>query len=409
MSSPVKAEAKSVSAQGLGQSKDDSKTLSQDEMARKKAALAAKSKQAMTLRPGGKTTSVPLHAQSSVRSFLDKGGKLTCLFCKNEVTGKQCGFCGSTEFKFIAPEANVKKPNTLKSGFLVKEGGGYKTWLERYFVLTDDGLLAYYTSDKVDVKQLFEKRGKLKVSGAKLQEWERGCVPMRDGYFFAITSTSKQSRTYIMEAKSFEEREAWVTVLKANGAAWDGVKTMTKFNPSSVLEGWLTKQGGRIKTWRRRYFVMLKGSNAAAVELQYWAATTDKKMKDNIILTNSSVIERDTKANTFAVKSAVSSDRRYLITAYDSRERETWIQALCLGIGQEYKPPTAQDEKKSGSPLQPSRSTVSQGGSPQQPQKTIQPAVDNKGSPQLQISLQSPGQQSVALLDVNYPPAPVSS
>jgi hypothetical protein len=267
----------------------------------------------------------------------------------------------------VTPEAAPKKANIIKQGFLIKEGGGYKTWLERYFVLTDDGLLAYYTSDKVDVKQLFEKRGKLKVPGAKLQEWERGVVPVRDGYLFAITSTSKQSRQYIMEAKTFEDRDAWINTLKANGATWDGVKPMTKFNQNSILEGWLTKQGGRIKTWRRRYFVLLKGSSANTLDLQYWKATTEKKMQDNIPLTNQSVLERDNKHNTIAIKVSQTSDRRYLITAYDARVREAWMQALCVGLGQDYKPGPLVDEKKGGStpnsPVQPSRSSIASNSS----------------------------------------------
>lgn len=176
-----------------------------------------------------------------------------------------------------------------------------QSWLERYFILFEDGVLGYYTSDKMEVKQvrqpalmhasfasawpcllrllglflrplgipaprtlthwprlrpphltpphdrcwilaqLFEKRGKLKVKGSKLQDFERGAVIQRDGYLFGLTSAAARAldfiaarscgcsvpcltvfslslpradaRLYIMEARTFEEREEWMNIL----------------------------------------------------------------------------------------------------------------------------------------------------------------------------------------------------
>jgi hypothetical protein len=100
-----------------------------------------------------------------------------------------------------------------------------QSWLERYFILFEDGVLGYYTSDKMEVKQvraraayfmgcvspraltkllartefcipflqLFEKRGKLKVKGSKLQDFERGAVIQRDGYVFGLTSSAART------------------------------------------------------------------------------------------------------------------------------------------------------------------------------------------------------------------------
>jgi hypothetical protein len=165
--------------------------------------------------------------------------------------------CLLIDIEMVKVEKKAKaKVNTVKAGFLFKEGGGFKSWLERYFVLGDDGSLVYYTSDKMEVKQLFEQRGKFIVRGASLHSWERSIVPTRDGYMFSLQSGSSK-REYIMEARTWDEREEWMAALRQTGATDGGIKPLIKQNPASLAEGFMTKSGGRIKTWRRRYFILV--------------------------------------------------------------------------------------------------------------------------------------------------------
>ena len=52
--------------------------------------------------------------------------------------------------------ASIK--NVIKSGYLLKEGGGYKSWKSRFFVLDGDtNVLYYYAKPKV-----FKKISKIK-------------------------------------------------------------------------------------------------------------------------------------------------------------------------------------------------------------------------------------------------------
>ncbi|XP_056608968.1 cytohesin-3 [Triplophysa dalaica] len=117
--------------------------------------------------------------------------------------------------------------------------------------------------------------------------------------------------------------------------------THTFFNPDR--EGWLLKEGGRIKTWKRRWFILTDGC------LYYFQYTTDKEPKGIIPLENLSVREmEDThkqhclellspqhKGETIKAcktetdgRVVMGKHQSYKLSAASAEECAEWIQAI---------------------------------------------------------------------------------
>lgn len=279
----------------------------------------------------------------------------SCLICKNKVDGNSCSFCGSKEFVYADEASAVSTPvrqvarKARKTGWLTKEGGDVKSWLPRYFVLSEDGFLAYHTSDRGDIAQLFELKGKLRVSGSGVSRYERSAIDERDGYVFSVRSAqSAKGRDYLMEAPSHEEREDWCQALIELGARDDGWRHLDRVNMSAAKEGYLSKVGGRIKTWKRRYFILLPD------RLDYYKKKGDREPKGSIPLTKGSTTlaiespQRGEPACLFSVTTP-GAKRAYTIAAYDGRDREEWLLALATVVGQPVPSAKRTEEVKSGS------------------------------------------------------------
>jgi len=105
----------------------------------------------------------------------------------------------------MAASAGARAGSTRrKSGWLTKEGGSWKSWKRRFFLL-EDGKLSYFKreSDKVPKGSInLESSGHI-----------RGVEYRGKKYIFQIQTPS---RTYFMQADSAQERDNWVEAL--NGA-----------------------------------------------------------------------------------------------------------------------------------------------------------------------------------------------
>ncbi|BFZ03664.1 hypothetical protein BsWGS_06704 [Bradybaena similaris] len=119
----------------------------------------------------------------------------------------------------------------------------------------------------------------------------------------------------------------------------------TFFNP--VKEGWLMKQGGRVKNWKRRWFIL--NDNC----LYYFQYTTDKEPKGIIPLENIQVREvpqEKSRPNCFELYSAGTSDiikackvdsdgkvvegrhSVYRMAASSVEEKDEWISCVRASI-----------------------------------------------------------------------------
>jgi hypothetical protein len=105
--------------------------------------------------------------------------------------------------------------------------------------------------------------------------------------------------------------------------------------------GYLTKQGRKFKTWRRRWFVLKNDA------LWYFKTPTDGDKKGVIYLEPTSIckIEQDLKKKSkekITFFSVSTSIRKCLIYADDESEAKVWIKLINQAI----------EEKKRGSSIQ---------------------------------------------------------
>ncbi|PNJ88270.1 CYTH1 isoform 11 [Pongo abelii] len=124
--------------------------------------------------------------------------------------------------------------------------------------------------------------------------------------------------------------------------------THTFFNPDR--EGWLLKLGGRVKTWKRRWFILTDNC------LYYFEYTTDKEPRGIIPLENLSIreVEDSKKPNCFelyipdnkdqVIKACkTEADGRvvegnhtvYRISAPTPEEKEEWIKCIKAAISRD--------------------------------------------------------------------------
>ncbi|XP_030840094.1 cytohesin-1 isoform X1 [Strongylocentrotus purpuratus] len=122
--------------------------------------------------------------------------------------------------------------------------------------------------------------------------------------------------------------------------------THTFFNPDK--EGWLMKQGGRYKNWKRRWFILTDNC------LYYFEFTTDREPKGIIPLENLQVqeVEDNRKAQCFELvttnKSVIKAAKThgdgrvvegrhtsYRMSATTDDERKEWIHALQASISRD--------------------------------------------------------------------------
>jgi len=85
---------------------------------------------------------------------------------------------------------------------------------------------------------------------------------------------------------------------------------LTFFNP--IREGWLWKQGGRYKTWKRRWFILNDGC------LYYFELTADKEPRGIIPLENVNVREVDDKTKQFCFEIYSTTNDKIKACKHDS-------------------------------------------------------------------------------------------
>ncbi|XP_041941409.1 cytohesin-3-like isoform X2 [Alosa sapidissima] len=119
--------------------------------------------------------------------------------------------------------------------------------------------------------------------------------------------------------------------------------THTFFNPDR--EGWLLKEGGRVKTWKRRWFILTDSC------LYYFQYTADKEPKGIIPLENLCVDEVEDPHKQFCLelsspqgkkikacktetdgKVVMGKHQSYRISASTAEERDEWIKSIRASI-----------------------------------------------------------------------------
>jgi len=93
--------------------------------------------------------------------------------------------------------------------------------------------------------------------------------------------------------------------------------------PSSQKDGWMWKQGGSIKSWKRRYFI-LKGAT-----IYYYKAQKDSEITGRIDLEPRSTVTSDASIKKTAYGFCVRTEKRiYPIVAEKNEDMVSWIKAI---------------------------------------------------------------------------------
>lgn len=211
----------------------------------------------------------------------------------------------------------------IKQGYLTKQGGTVKNWKKRWFTLHSASLatpaiLEYYKTEK-----LGESLGS--ISLAEVTEISRADATMNKQHCLALATPS---RTYWIYADREAEINEWESHLRQCLAQKPAIVIAP---PTSSLasimslplihEGWLSKQGGNVKNWKKRWFV-LRGNM-----LLYMKEKDSKPLGIINLASSIGTAEINIPSYSFAFEIATSG-RNYLIVAGSKDDLDAWLQAI---------------------------------------------------------------------------------
>jgi hypothetical protein len=145
-------------------------------------------------------------------------------------------------------DANV----AILSGYLTKEGGSWKSWKRRFFVLTAGGVLNYFEDDS-----LRKPKGSLDCSGALAVRPLPDLGPLYFEIDSSVVSTGSD-RVLRACADTVDDYKAWVETFSILKQRSDKGQWAPPAVSDIYRKGFLTKEGGNWKTWKKRFFVLMK-------------------------------------------------------------------------------------------------------------------------------------------------------
>ncbi|ELP92715.1 hypothetical protein EIN_371170 [Entamoeba invadens IP1] len=184
--------------------------------------------------------------------------------------------------------------DNVRAGWLVKQGGSWKSWKKRWCVLTPTGMIFYF-KDKKDVNSL-------------------GCVDVNSASEVLVEDEKKKNcfgivtpnRTFFMAAESSEERDNWIQSVSRFLKTKTGTTQPSKAEgqPQAVVDG----QGQKKKTVDDFEMLSLIGKGSFGKVMQVKEKETGKvyAMK---ILNKSHIIDNNEVEHTMAEKSVLSKSK----------------------------------------------------------------------------------------------------
>lgn len=141
-------------------------------------------------------------------------------------------------------------------------------------------------------------------------------------YCFGITAIDNQ-RQYILEADNPSHRMEWIDALKPL------VKRALKAQQNSIKEGFLTKRGGIMKNWKRRFCILTVDS------LNYYEELAEISTPTGTVDLSASFTYSVEPLNTHGVDrpyvftiTPYNNKRTYYFVTQTEQERDEWIEKL---------------------------------------------------------------------------------
>ena len=217
--------------------------------------------------------------------------------------------------KKAAPSSH---PPAVKEGWLHKVGGSVKTWKSRYFRLYGSDIL-YFESETSTAP-----KGSIPIKGSRLSVYAAELSPEHP-WSFSITPQSS-TRHYFIAAQSHQERMEWVAALRPL------CRVALQAQSGSLKEGYLTKQGGRVKTWKKRWVILTWDALVYYKDVKEVKEGAGEGGIDSLDLSGGFDVdvERAGKEGewVFTVKPGVGSGRVYKFACQTDGEREGWVKVL---------------------------------------------------------------------------------
>lgn len=94
-----------------------------------------------------------------------------------------------------------------------------------------------------------------------------------------------------------------------------------------IKEGWLTKEGHIVKSWKVRWFILSKDT------LLYFKTIKNLRKPLGTIKMAHAELQEDEKKHTFAILDK-SCNKKFRITAKNEEEKQAWIEAVsyCINV-----------------------------------------------------------------------------
>lgn len=212
--------------------------------------------------------------------------------------GQDRSFCS------FSSETEVSRGTAQIEGWLSKQGTFNTAWKRRWFAIRH-GRLEYYVSDrKMDFK------GSFLLDSCKL-------VPAdTPAHAFVVSqNVDGKKRNVLLKAESDEDRSRWMENCRDHGT-------------EPLMTGWMSKLGHRIKSIKRRFFVLDPSG-----KLHYFKSP-DGNWKGTINLVDAHVItshdapEQITIDARFVRSNGVMEDVQFVLYAESRKDRNAWVKAM---------------------------------------------------------------------------------
>lgn len=202
------------------------------------------------------------------------------------------------------------------SGWMTKQGGGWKSWKKRWFVLSGSSLIYKKTPESEELGNI-DLRGKAAT---------RADSEIKQRHALKIITPS---RTWYMYCEGEEQIEKWLSAIREACTGGDS-KQLAGDESLSEYRGWLTKRGGSIKTWKRRWCV-LRGSH-----LYYYKSKDSNEPQGEIDVAGNQVrrMKQNEAAKELQKQNVIKIyclARTWYLIADSSDEADTWVVMLSQG------------------------------------------------------------------------------
>jgi hypothetical protein len=230
-------------------------------------------------------------------------------------------------------------PLSGQEGWVQKRGGRTTGWKLRWCVMQQDNLLYFKAPQNRDAC---------------------GFIPLADSACSPIvldqddkpsfTLTTRQ-RVYFFRADTLADAQQWVRVLAVKPALSTSAplfptSSTPPVSPAATMaassqntkQGYLYKQGGQVRNWKKRYFVLHK------LSLRYYISPSDQSPLGEIPLLNGTVEVTNESLKRNYSWSISTRFRNYYLAADDEYEMVSWMEAIRASIDQ--SPDDPKDQKR---------------------------------------------------------------